>query len=158
MRILLLIIYTICIVIAFCKEDDIEKLPPPDQNGYVWLRDVKSLPLIKNTIQGDWKIHYAYGGLTGHQKVEHSNSWFRFLSNDSMYIVFENEIYAATKPNLIRKQTEFGFDAWVLDFEFNNDWELREELVIDLIIQDSLWMTQNSVDPLSFIMTKQTKP
>lgn len=154
MQKILLIIVCICLSLSSCKEDDTEQLPQPDENGYIWLRDVKSLPLIKKTILGNWKIHYAYGGLTGHQKIELSNSWFRYLPNDSMYIVFEGNTYAATKPNFVRKQTQFGFDAWVLDFEFNNAWELRDELVIDVIIQDSLWLTQNNVDPFGYIMTK----
>lgn len=154
------LVYITCLIffIAGCKKDDVEQLPLPDENGYIWLRDVKSLSLIKKTIQGSWKIHYAYGGLTGHQKVELTNSWFRYLPNDSMYIVFEGELYAATKPNFLRKRTEFGYDAWVLDFEFINAWQLRDELVIDLITQDSLWLVQNNVDPIGYIMTKQLTP
>lgn len=129
-------------------------IAPPDGDGVIWLRKVKSLSLIKKTLRGNWKIHYQYGGLTGHQKTDLTNSWFRFLDNDSMYIIFEGNTYAATKPNFVHKQTEFGFDSWILDFEFNNAWGLRDEWVIDVIIKDSLWMGFNTPDPLSYNMTR----
>lgn len=152
MRKILPILLVLCFMIA-CKKDT-EQLSTPDENGYIWLRDVKSLSLIKQTIRGKWKIHYTYGGLTGHQRVDLNNSYFHYLPNDSMYLVIEDNTYAATKPSFIRKKTEFGYDSWILDFEFENAWGLRDQLVIDMIIKDSLWLVQNNVDPFGYIMTK----
>ncbi|HAX95424.1 MAG TPA: hypothetical protein DCY35_02720 [Prolixibacteraceae bacterium] len=135
-------------------EKDIEQLPLPDENGYIWLRDVKSLSLIKQTIRGNWKMHYAYGGFTGHGKIDLKDSWERYLPNDSLYIIFEGDTYAATKPDFIRKQTEFGFDAWILNFEFINAWQLREELVIEFMRYDTLELGHNNPDPYGYYMTK----
>ena len=78
----------------------------------------------------------------------------RFLLHVSTEWCGEDNTYAATKPSFIRKKTEFGYDSWILDFEFENAWGLRDQLVIDLIIKDSLWLVQNNVDPFGYIMTK----
>ncbi|RIJ45449.1 hypothetical protein D1614_22945 [Maribellus luteus] len=138
-----------------CEKEDIEHLPPPDENGIILLRDVKSLSLIKNTIQGKWKMHYAYGGFTGHGRIDLTDSWFQFLPNDSMYVVFEGDTYAATQTEFVRKQTEFGFDAWILDFEFINDLGLKDEFVIDMLKEDTLVLPRNSVDSYAYLMTKE---
>lgn len=138
-----------CLIFIFftsCKKDK-ERLPPPDADGYIWLRNVQSLPLIKQSMQGNWKIHYAYGGITGKQKIELQNSSFRYLSNDSLYIIFENNQHTATKANFIYKRTEFGFNAWVIDFQ-------GEELYPSFIYNDTLSLGQNSVEPFSYAMTK----
>ncbi len=152
-----LLLLPLCVVMlgAGCEKEDIEHLPPLDENGIIWLRDVESLSLIKNTIQGNWKMHYAYGGFTGHGRIDLTDSWFQFLPNDSMYVVFEGDAYAASQTEFVRKQTEFGFDAWMLDFEFINDFELREEWIIDMLKGDTLVLLQNSVDSYAYLMTKE---
>ena len=63
-----------------CKKKTVHlpELPPPHENGYIWLRNVQSLSLIKKTIQGKWKIHYQYGGFTGRQKSNFSLGKFQF--------------------------------------------------------------------------------
>jgi hypothetical protein len=157
MKVLMLktgILFLLLFVLVSGCQKDIDQLPPPDKNGYIWLRDVKSLSLIKKTIQGNWKMHYAYGGFTGHGKIDLTDSWFRYLPNDSLYIVFEGDTYAATKPDFIRKQTEFGYDAWILDFDFINAWELSEEFVIDILKRDTLILDRNAPDSYAYFMTK----
>ncbi len=72
-----------------------------------------------------------------------------------MYVVFEGDAYAASQTEFVRKQTEFGFDAWMLDFEFINDFELREEWIIDMLKGDTLVLLQNSVDSYAYLMTKE---
>lgn len=147
------IILVLSVFFTSCKKD-VERLPPPDENGYIWLWDVKSLTLIKQTLRGNWKIHYTYGGLTGHQRVDLDSSYFRYLPNDSIYLIIEGTTWVATKPNWIHKQTEFGFDAWILNFEISNAWGLRNELYPSVIYKDTLSLGQNSVDPIAYIMTK----
>ena len=157
MKVLMLktgILFLLLFVLVSGCQKEIDQLPPPDKNGKIWLRDLQSLPLIKKTILGNWKMHYAYGGFTGHGKINLTDSWFRYLPNDSMYIVFEGDTYAATKPDFVRKQTEFGFEAWLLDFEFINALELRDELVIDMLKGDTLILLQNSPDSYGYLMTK----
>jgi hypothetical protein len=152
--IFILTLLLVSAILLGCTKDDQEPLPQPDENGYIWLRDVKSLFTIKSTIRGNWKIHYAYGGFTGHGKIDLTDSWFRYLPNDSMYIVFEGDQYASTKPDFARKQTLFGFDAWIMDFEFVNAWELRDELVIDALKGDTLILVRNAPDSYGYYMTK----
>jgi hypothetical protein len=137
-----------------CDKNDPEPLPQPDENGNIWLRDVKSLTTIKNTVCGNWKIHYAYGGYTGRERIDLRESWFRYLANDSMYIVFESDQYAATKPNFVRTQTQFGYEAWILDFEFINSLGLRDELIIDVMKEDTLILVRNAPDSYGYYMTK----
>jgi hypothetical protein len=149
-----LTLFLVSILLIGCDNSDYEPLPQPDENGYIWLRDVKSLTTIKNTIRGSWKIHYAYGGYTGHGRIDLKDSRFSFVSNDSMYIVFESDQYAATKANFVRKQTEFGYEAWILDFEFINAWGLRDELIIDTMKGDTLTLVRNAPDSYGYYMTK----
>ncbi|MFT4204153.1 MAG: hypothetical protein QM610_09600 [Chitinophagaceae bacterium] len=127
-----------------CKKE-VETLPQPDENGYIWLKNVESLSLIKQTLRGDWKIHYAYGGITGHYKVELGDSYFRYLPNDSIYMVSEGNTSIATKANWIRKQSVFGFEVWMLE---------SVELYPSMLYKDSLSLGENHVEPMSYIMTK----
>ncbi len=151
---LVTVVCAMCFSFSSCEEDA-EQLPLPDENGYIWLRDVKSLPLIKKTIQGEWRIHYAYGGFTGNGKIDLEDSWFRYLPKDSMYIIFEGDTYAATKPDIVRKQTIFSADdRWVLDFEFVNAWGLRDELMIEMLKGDTLVLVRNAPDDYGYYMTK----
>ncbi|MBW7891075.1 MAG: hypothetical protein H3C48_08640 [Chitinophagaceae bacterium] len=154
MKKLLIFIGLVFFITTGCKKDP-ETLPPPDKNGYIWLRNVKSLPLIKQTLTGNWKIHYIYGGLTGHQRVDLNNSYFKYLPNDSMYLIIEGTTWVATnKTNWTYKQTEFGFNTWVLRFEISNGVGLWDELYPSIIYNDTLSLGQNSVDPISYNMTK----
>lgn len=144
------IIATILLISFFvgCKKNNQET------DDIVDLRDVESLQVIKQTILGNWKIHYAIGGWTGHDRVELTDSWFTYFPNDSMYLKFNGNDYAATRPDLVRIQTVFGSLAWVLDYEFINSWQLREQLVIEMMKGDTLVLVHNYPDPYAFLMTK----
>lgn len=150
----MLMLFLVSIPLIGCDDSDYEPLPQPDENGYIWLRDVYSLNTIKNTIRGVWKIHYAYGGFTGHTRIDLKDSWFRHVPSDSIYVVFESDQYSATKPNFVRKQTEFGYEAWILDFESINAWGLRDELLIDTMKGDTLILVRNAPDSYGYYMTK----
>lgn len=143
-----LLILLIAVTLFSCKK---EKLPQPDENGYILLRNVQSVSLIKKTIQGTWKIHYSYGGLTGHQKTELNDSWFQYKPNDSMYIIYEGRTDVATKPRMVRKKTEMGYDGWIMDYKTGDS---RNELIIEVLIKDTLWLVPNHPDALGYAMTK----
>lgn len=144
----------ISILLQGCDNSDYEPLPQPDENGYIWLRNVNSLTTIKHAIRGNWKIHYGYGGFTGQGRIDLNDSWFRHVPSDSMYIVFESDQYAATKANFVHKPTQFGYEAWILDFEFMNAWGLRDELIVDAMKGDTLVLVRNAPDSYGYYMTK----
>lgn len=147
-------IITIMMVLAVsfigCKKEEV--LPLPDQEGNIALRDVKSLSLIKKTIRGNWKIHYMYGGFTGNTRIDLQNSWFKYMSNDSMYIIDEGRIWAATIPTFYRAQTVFGFEAWVMDYEVGLG--VSDRMYFYGLQKDTLVMGRPTVEPYHFYMTR----
>ncbi|MBX2922068.1 MAG: hypothetical protein KF746_07740 [Chitinophagaceae bacterium] len=119
--------------------------------GIVLLRDA-SLNQVRFTMTGNWKIHYMYGGFTGHQKVELQNSYLKFLSNDSLYITFSNQPTTACKAKFVRKETEYGFTAWCMEWTYVNG--MANELIVDHIYKDTLALSENGPDSFGYFMTK----
>ncbi len=152
-----LIVMAVSLIIAFngCKK---EELPAPDENGYIWLRDVESLSLIKKTIQGTWKIHKRYGGYTGKENATLTNSYLRLLPNDSLYIVFEGEQFTASKADFVHKQAQprydSGYPAWILNYELSKPGGSRDELIIDYMYKDRLVLVRNAPNTYAYSMTK----
>lgn len=147
--IVLLICLSVCIIgLTACKKEKV-KTDDSDTSGIVLLRD-KSATEIKSVIKGNWKIHYNYGGFTGNQKQALFNSYFKFLANDSVYVIFSDRIAAAGKAVLTRKKTVFGYTACCIGFSR----EAGFEWVVDYRHGDTLVLVDNSVEPYSYHMTK----
>lgn len=140
-----------CITVGYtaCKKDN--PLVINSDTGIVFLRDA-SLSQVRFTMKGSWKIHYMYGGFTGHQKTDLLNTDLYFLSNDSIYISVAGQQNAADKVKFVRKQTEFGYTAWCMKFKYIND--IPEEWIVDYLFKDTLTLVQNNPDPYGYFMTK----
>lgn len=143
-----LIFFSICS--GACKKND-NKINNSDTSGLVLLRD-KSLNEIKSILLGNWTVHYSSGGITGTTKTPYQNSYFRFLSNDSVYIVFSNLPNTADRATFVKRKTAFGYDAWCLDFTLLNG--VKNQLIVDFKYYDTLMLTQNAIDGVVFAMTK----
>ena len=135
--------------ITACRKD--KPVVINSDTGMVFLRDA-SLSQVRFTMKGNWKIHYMYGGFTGHQKVELPNTYLSFFANDSIYITVADQQSTADKVKFIRKQTEFGYVAWCMRFNYLNG--IPEEWVVDYLFKDTLTLVQNNPDPFGYIMTK----
>ena len=89
----LLIIIAISLFTS-CKKNKNDVIE--ETNTTVYLRD-KSLTEVKSEVRGNWKIHYKYGGITGNIKTQLTNSNFKVLQNDSIYLKISNSSIAEDK-------------------------------------------------------------
>lgn len=142
-------ILLLVIVSAFavgCKKDADVK------SGTVLLRD---LPLneAKKELLGNWKIHYRHGGITGNIKTTLNDSYFRVLSNDSIYLTFDNDLFAADKAHFERrKTTNFSWSSSML--HFNAFGGSAYTWLIDMKIGDTLVLVDDATNPDAYFMTK----
>jgi hypothetical protein len=142
----LLFLLSISVTALKCNKDD-----ETDQSKINFLRE-KSLTEIKRQLVGNWKIHHRYGGFTGNIKTDLEGSFFKLLSNDSIFVTFNSQSYVADKTNFKRKQTEFGYTAWAIEFKTLSG--IGDEWIADYMIRDSLVLVKNSTHPDAFTMTK----
>lgn len=148
MKNLLFITFLISLVIPSCKKDS----NSIDPNAPIFLRD-KTITEVKSEIVGNWKIHYSYGyGLTGSFKTATPNSYFKVLRNDSVYLTFNNILYAADVASYQRINTAFGYSAVSINFFTTSS--LSTQWIYDYKVKDSLWLINNCVSCAGYIMTK----
>lgn len=93
-----------------------------------------------------------YGGFTGRQKVDLPDTYLQFQNNNSLYITNADLRVVADKVQFNRKQTEFGYTAWCMKFNYLSG--IPEEWVVDYLFKDTLTLVQNNPDPFEYIMTK----
>ena len=142
----LLIASVLLTVAASCKKDkdDIAKQ----------IVDLKPLSLaaVKDSIKGEWQIHFAYGGLTGHSKQEFTRHFIRFMPNDSLYIWFGTWTGSTTKAVYEQKQTIFGYTATVVSSETPD--AIQRSWIVDRKKGDTLVLKDNHSDGWVYFMTK----
>ncbi|SDD80508.1 hypothetical protein [Pedobacter soli] len=139
-----LIVFTLCF--GSCKK---EILPSPDSKGFVYFKNVKSLKLIKEVVQHNWKIHYGYGGLTGKTRFDMPNSSFRFLSENTIQFVNNGIENSPSKITWERKETVFSSEKqWQMVMANGPAW------IPESIHNDTLIMVPNTVEPIGYSMTK----
>ena len=133
-------------ILAGCKKEWEE---PQEQT--VSLRD-KPVDEAKAFVRGDWTIHYGYGGLTGHARISTPHSHLSVLANDSLYLTFNHQLYAADKATFQREATIFGYTAVLMKFASPNN--LAHEWVIDSKKGDTLVLVNHATEPVAYYMTK----
>jgi hypothetical protein len=136
------------LILQSCKKD--KRINT--SNDPVFLRD-KSVTEVKAAMVGNWQIHYASGySLQGRYKTLTPNSYLRVSNNDSVYLIFNNILYAAGKATYQKKVTEFGFSAVIIDFPTfngpNSNW------IYDYKIKDSLRVNGNCPSCEGYMMIK----
>ena len=137
----------VVLLLVSCKKD---RDTPAEQN--ISLRD-KSVTEAKGYARGAWTIHYTFGGLTGGMKSVTPNSSMRLLANDSLYLTFNNQSFAADVAEFERGETIFGYSSVLMKFIANNN--VAHEWSIDSKKGDTLVLVQNSTEPVSLYMTPQ---
>ncbi len=145
-KILMLIIFTLPLLSTKCKK---ERAKNPGE--IVYLRDI-SLTAIKNEVVGNWKIHYSYGGFTGNIKTPMVGSYFKVLTNDSIYLTFNNNIFASDKAIFNRINTIFNYTAYSMDFFALGG--AGYSCIVDYKIKDTLVLVDNATNPDAYIMTR----
>lgn len=143
-----LILILLCLIYFFssCKKNNELKKPQP-----VYLRD-KSLSEIKAEVQGNWKIHYKYGGITGTTKTQLENSTFKVVPNDSIYLTLNNMPVSSEIATFRRLRTEFGYNAYTMNFILFGGTPYQ--WIVDLKIGDTLGLSDNFPNGEIYMMTK----
>jgi hypothetical protein len=77
----------------------------------------------------------------------------RLLANDSLYLTFNNQAFAADLVDFERDETIFGYSSVLMKFIAQNN--VAHEWSIDSKKGDTLVLVQNSTEPVSFYMTPQ---
>src|SRR5215204_6389639 len=129
-------------LIAGCKKG---KEYPAEQ--IISLRD-KPVTEAAAYARGNWTIHYSYGGLTGGTKTITPNSSMRLLANDSIYLRFNHQPFAADLAQFSREKTIFGYSSVLMKFNSLNN--VAHQWSLDSKKGDTLVVVQNSTEPLSF--------
>lgn len=111
-----------------------------------------SIAAVKDSIRGEWQVHYAYGGFTGHSKQEFTRYFIRFMPNDSIYIWFGTGPGSTTKAVYEQKQTIFGYTATVVSSETPD--AIQHSWVVDHKKGDTLILKDNHPDGWTYFMTK----
>ena len=114
------------------------------------LRD-KPVAEAKAYARGNWKIHYSYGGLTGNMKTLTPNSYFRVLPNDSIYLTFNHQLFAADRGSFYRDETIFGHTAVIMNFQSIN--HIDHQWIIDSKKGDTLLVVNNATETDTYFMT-----
>ena len=143
-----LILPLVCLIILFtaCKKTNSLKHPQT-----VYLRD-KSLSEIKTEVLGNWKIHYKYGGITGNTKTQLTNSFFKVVSNDSIYLTTNNIPSIRDIAVFRRLRTEFGYNAYTMNF--TSFGGTPYQWIVDLKIGDTLGLSDNFPNGEIYMMTR----
>jgi hypothetical protein len=129
-----------------CKK---EKAEPAEES--VSLRD-KPVAEAKGFVQGHWKIHYIYGGLTGNMKTVIPHHYLDLLPNDSIYLRVNNQLFAADKAGFVCEGTIFGYTA--VQMRFKSLSGIDHAWVIERQKDDTLVLVNNATEPDSYFMTK----
>lgn len=146
MKYLVLILISQTMFFAACK-----KTPSQNNTQPVYLRD-KSLSEIKIEVVGNWKIHYRYGGITGNIKTPMTNSFFRVIQNDSIYLTLSNTLFASDIATFQRVSTNFGYSAYTMNF--SSIGGTPYSWIVDYKIGDTLVLVDNFPNAEGYYMTK----
>lgn len=142
--VLFLISYTT--FFASCKKTPLQNNTQP-----VYLRD-KSLSEIKIEVAGNWRIHYRYGGITGNIKTPMTNSFFRVIQNDSIYLTLSNALFVSDIATFQRVTTNFGYSAYTMNFISIGGTPYS--WIVDYKIGDTLVLVDNFPNAEGYYMTK----
>jgi len=146
MKYLVFILISQTVFFSACKKTAPQNNPQP-----VYLRD-KSLSEIKTEVVGNWKIHYRYGGITGNIKTPMTNSFFRVIQNDSIYLTLNNSLFAADMATFQRENTNFGYSAYKMNF--TSIGGTPYSWIVDYKIGDTLVLVDNFPNAEGYYMTK----
>jgi len=116
----------------------------------------KPLSEIKSAIQGNWQLHYSYGGITGNIRQNFVNSFIEFKATDSIYWNDNNNSIVADKIQWNRRRDMIGDSTYIMSF-----CEMRGTICypyswgVQGIRNDTLILYDNATDPDSYYLTRK---
>jgi|SRR5690606_12990873 len=145
----LLLVYCFLIVFASCSETPTALNAVPDEpkravDDYYILKD-QPLDTIRHYISGKWQLHYSYGGITGHIRIDHRDSFIDFGSGDSVLRTRDGVLYEQTPITWIRVVDLLGDSAYIIKPYGWGVWGIRN---------DTLELYDNSPDGMGHFLTR----
>jgi len=146
-----LLLLPLCIVIlgAGCeKEEESEK-----QSVNITLHN-KKLSIIQNYTTGNWKLQYAYGGLSAHKVVDTHNSYMNLTPE---HIIMGNDLYGVvvdTTVLWVREKIGFSDSTYLLSYT-RSGHSSPEYYIVDQIKEDTLIIADYNIsDGFYYYYTK----
>lgn len=115
-----------------------------EADGYQILKD-QPLDIIRSAISGKWQLHYSYGGITGHIRMDYPNSFIDFGSGDSVSRTRDGVLYEQTPITWIKVVDLLGDSAYIIKPYGWGVWGIRN---------DTLSLYDNSPDGMSHFLTR----
>ncbi|HYK77295.1 MAG TPA: hypothetical protein VEV16_09980, partial [Daejeonella sp.] len=99
-------------------------------------------------IQGNWQIHYSYGGITGSIRHNYTNSFIEFRPDDIIYWKDNKIEIVNTKINWIRGNDQFYELTYIMVFD-SYSW------CVDGLRNDTLILYDNAYDHMTHYLTRK---
>lgn len=125
-----------------------------EERKNIWLKD-KPLSEIKAAIKGKWQLHYSYGGITGHIRQNHTNSFIEFTATDSIYWNDNNQRIVADILKWNKRRDVVGDDTYIMSF-----CEMRSSVCypyawgVEQIHNDTLILYDDATDAMGHYLTR----
>lgn len=116
----------------------------------------KSLSVIKRTIRGDWQLHYAYGGFTGHYRKDFNNSFICFKKSDTIIWLdstwkrVDTEIHWTRILDFVEQNPDSVFLM-----SFHDTYGYPYSWIVDGIYNDTLLIYQDAYDGMIYHLTRK---
>ena len=114
----------------------------------------KPLSVIKKYVSGNWKLQYAYGGLSVHKVVDVHNSYMNLTSE---HVIMGNDLYGVVVDSSIiwaRKKAEPIGSTYLLGFT-RSGHPSPEYYIVDQIKKDTLIIVDYNIsDGFHYYYTK----
>ena len=120
----------------------------------ITLKD-KPLIIIKAAIQGRWQMHYAYGGLSGHTRIDYTSRFIKFTDN---HILFCDNAKSLADTLFYWKRVIDIFSQLrgsIFTMTFSDKRDYPYSWVVDGIYQDTLLLVDYGPDPMNYYLTRK---
>lgn len=114
----------------------------------------KSLSTIKGAIQGRWQLHYAYGGYSGHTRVNYANRTIEFKGDDHIKEIYQSKIIVDTVIKWERIKDYFFEGDSIFILSFNDLRGYPYSWGVEGIYNDTLLLFDYAADGMGYHLTR----
>ncbi len=152
-----------CVCCMQCQKDidppiitEPEPEPEPDPPQNIIILYNKPLDSIRHYIEGEWKCHYAQGGIAGPGMIQYfTDFYWTITATDSIKQTYNGTILADTKINWTwTKGSWTNGDSTHLMTYYDNQ-QVPMGFVVNHLINDTLVLNDPGFDALFYHLTKQ---
>jgi len=114
----------------------------------------KPLSVIKASIEGNWQLHYAIGGIGNVLQNFDSTNWeFNFQNQDRIKQYYEGKIVTDSTITWNKGQDNYSGQSYIMGFYDKLGYPYS--YIVDGIYEDTLVMHDNYDDAMFYHLTKQ---